>query len=267
MSFVPSVRTRKYVAGMAVSAALALALAACTSSSVGGTGSLANGAPSAGTSASAPGAGASSTPAAPTTHPTTAAPTSHAYPSDYAGAILAAWKAHDTAYLTLLTSASTANQLYGFGDINQVWTRLAGSGAAGSTFWQCYNAAGDWIVFQTNNVSTGAHTWHAGHVSTWDQMTFPDDPNQYVKHFVDAWLNGNVARMKLLSSATVTAQFTSKSSKPDFSYTVAAAPGGGAAGSQYIEAKEADPAFDVTLQLISQFLGHEHAIAACQSGC
>jgi hypothetical protein len=268
MSFVTGTRARQKAFAVAVCGAVLMALAACTNSSSGGSGGLVGGAPSVGLSA-ASGVGGS-TPATPTAQPPAPAPASHAYPSDYGAAILAAWKAHDTAYLTLLTSATIANQIYGFGDINQVWTSLdgtEGSGASGSTYWEFYNAAGDFIRFKTSNAATGAHHWHTGTVDLWDQMTFPSDPDQYVKRFIDGWIDGNVARMKLLSSTAVTAQFNALPNKPDSLYTIAAAPGGGAAGNQYIAVSEADPAFAVTIQVASALLGHQHAIAGCQSGC
>jgi hypothetical protein len=267
MAFVTTIRSsHRMFSAVAVSATVVLALTACASSSPTGSGALAGASASAGTS-TAPSGTAS---AGPTATPATATPASHPYPSNYGAAVLAAWKAHDTAYLTQLTSATIANQLYGYGNINQVWTGLdgpTGSGAAGSSYWEYYNAAGDWIRLKTDNVQTGAHQWHAGTVDLWDQMTFPSDPEQYVKRFIDGWIDGNVARMKLLSSTAVTAQFNAISARPDSSYTVSENPGGGAAGSQYFDVKETDPAFAVTIQVTSQFLGHEHAIAGCQTGC
>jgi hypothetical protein len=274
MSFVTSIRTRQNAVAVTLCAAVLMALSACTASTASGSGGLAAGgasanptaAPSVGGSASATATSAGTPTATPTTQP----PATHTYPSDYGAAILAAWKAHDTAYLTLLTTATIANQIYAFGDINQVWTSLdgtGGSGAAGTTYWEFYNNAGDYIRFRTGNVATGAHQWHAGSVDLWDQMTFPSDPELYVKRFVDGWIDGNVARMKLLSNDAITAQFNAITARPDLSYTVAEAPGGAAAGSQYFDVTETDPSFHVTIQVTSQFLGHEHAIASCQSGC
>ncbi|HEY1488284.1 MAG TPA: hypothetical protein VGF84_19405 [Micromonosporaceae bacterium] len=270
MSLYPSTRTRSSAIGAAaIGVILALALAACSSSSTGGAGGL-----SAGSAGSAPastgpstGSGAPTVPAtAPATPPASVAPSTHPYPSDYAGAILAAWKAHDTAYLTLLTNSTTATKLYGYGNINQVWTRSPGSGAAGHTYWQAYNQAGDWIVLRTPNLLPSQHQWHIGEVYTWDQMTFPNDPVQYVKRFVNGWLDGNVARMKLLSSTTLTTQIQGLSTQPEPGYFTVTDTGG-AAGHSYVEVKDATVSFDITLQLVNANVGHHNAIESCYAGC
>ncbi len=252
------------VASLGVGVALVVALTGCGSTSApGGAGGLAGSSPSASPVVTA----TATTPAPVVTVTATVTPTATgtpAYPSDYFAAILAAWKAHDTAYLTLLTNASTASQLYGFGNINQTWTGTGANGAAGSTYEQFFNTAGDWLTLRTTNQETSAKHWHAGGVSAWDQMTFPTDPATYVKHFVDAWINGNTARMKLLSSTSLTSQFTAMSTKPDFDYTTTT---DGAAGHTYVEVKEASAGIDFTLAVVNQTLGHEHAIESCYSGC
>jgi len=240
-----------------LSATLLVLMSACSSS--GGSGGLAG----AGTS-SAPVATTPATTPGSTTRPTNA-PASHSYPSNYFAAILAAWKAHDTAYLTLLTNASTATQLYGFGNINQTWTGTGSQGAAGSTYESFYNNAGDWLTLRSTNQDTTSKTWHAGSINNWDKMTFPSDANAYVKRFVDAWINGNVARMSLLSNATMAAQFTAMSTKPDSSYTTSSH--GAAAGHSYYEVKDPSISLDITLQVANQFVGAEHAIENCYSGC
>ncbi|HEY2790772.1 MAG TPA: hypothetical protein VGJ28_00350 [Micromonosporaceae bacterium] len=263
-----STRTRRNVGVLAaLCASAAIALSACSHSSSGSGGLAAGSQPSA--SAAAPSGPSGPPSAGPSTAPATppsSAPASHAYPSDYAGAILAAWKAHDTAYLTQLTDATTATKLYGYGNINQTWTRMPGSGAAGHTYWAAYNQAGDWIVLRTLNLTTTSHQWHIGEVYTWDQMTFPSDPSQYVKRFIDAWLNGNTSRMQLLSSNTLTAHIQALSPRPEpGGYTVTDA--GGAAGHSYMEVKDATVSFDVTLQVVNQNLGHHNAIESCYAGC
>jgi hypothetical protein len=244
------------IAAAGVSVTLLALMAACTSSS-GGSGGLAG--PSA---SSAP---AVTTPATPSpTVPPTAAPTSHSYPSNYFAAILAAWKAHDTAYLTLLTSASTANQIYGFGNVNQTWTDTGTQGAMGTTYDGFYNNAGDWLILRITNQDIAAHKWHAGGVNQWDKMTFPSDATAYVKRFIDAWINGNRTRMALLSNQSLATQFTGMSSKPDASYTTSFE---GTAGHIYIGVKNPANSIDVTLVVLTQALGGEHAIESCYSGC
>jgi ABC-type glycerol-3-phosphate transport system substrate-binding protein len=57
------------------------------------------------------------------------------YPSNYPAAILAAWKAKDTARLAQLTSASTANHLINdLGSVNQDWIHIRDDGAMGSSY-------------------------------------------------------------------------------------------------------------------------------------
>jgi len=264
MSVVPAGTRRVAIAVAGL--ALAASLAACTSTSAdGGSGSLAgSGSSPAPVASGAPApSGAPSTPVGtgkPAGAPSTGStkPATHAYPSDYAAAILGAWKAHDTAYLTQLTSAAIANQLYGYGNINQTWTALPAQGAAGSTFAQFYNAAGDWINIQIGNEATSEHQWHAGRISEWDKMTFPTDPVVYAKHFVVAWQNGNVARMKLLGSASLASQFQAMTQKPGPDFT---ATGDGAMGHTYVEIKDPDDAsIDITLEVSNQQVGHAGAI-------
>jgi hypothetical protein len=263
-----SVRTRRNaVVFAAVCATAALALSACSHSSGGSGGLSAGSLPSTAASAppasGAPSTAPSSAPATPTA-PASSAPASHPYPSDYAGAILSAWKTHDTAYLTQLTNATTAAKLFGYGNINQTWTRLPGSGAAGHTYWEAYNQAGDWIVLRTQNVT--GHQWHIGDVYTWDQMSFPAAPAQYVKNFINAWLDGNKTRMQLLSSATLATQIQGLSPQPEPDYFTVTDTGG-AAGHSYVEVKDTTVSFDITLQVVNQNLGHHYAIESCYAGC
>ncbi len=251
----------RHFAVVGVGVALVVSLAGCTSKAGGGSGALSGGAsPSA--AVSAPASPAPVVTVTATVTPT--APATPAYPADYFAAILGAWKAHDTAYLTLLTDATTASKFFGFGNINQTWTGTGANGAAGSTYQSFFNNAGDWLTLRLVNQETSAKHWHAGSINAWDQMTFPNDPVVYVRHFVDAWINGNTARMKLLSSAALTSEFTGMSSKPDLSYT---ATGDGAAGHTYVEVKETSAGFDVTLEVLNMNVGKHNAIESCFSGC
>ena len=137
----------------------------------------------------------------------------------------------------------------------------------GSSYGSFYNDGGDWIVLRTINAMTSAHQWHAGSVQTWDVMTFPSDATTYVKHFVDAWINGNKARMGLLANTTLASQFLAMSNKPDASYTVGPNPGGSSAGHQHIEVKEPSLSIDFDLAVVNMYLGQHHAIDACDMGC
>jgi hypothetical protein len=131
------------------------------------------------------------TPAATPTHTPTPAPATHAYPADYAGAVLAAWAARDSAYLTLLTSSATAHTVLGYGNINTHWTLIRDDGAAGSTYASYYNNGGDEVVLRLTNDEIAAHHWHAATVQSWDVMTFPGTATAYARKYVDGWIAGN----------------------------------------------------------------------------
>jgi hypothetical protein len=272
-SFQGATMSLRRIAAAGIGVTLLVTLAACTSKS-GGTGAL-SGVPGASTSASA-GASApapespSPVPAVTVTvtpsAPTTTAPAKPAYPADYFAAILAAWKAHNTSYLTLLTSAATTAQLYGYGNINQTWHSLGTDGAMGTNYGTYYNNGGDQITLRSVNQETSAKHWHAASVENWDKMTFPTNPVAYVKRFVDGWIAGNKARMTLLSNATMTAQILAITPVPG-TYTVGSAPGGGTAGHSHVEIKDPAASLDITLAVVSINPGAEHEIDNCDSGC
>ncbi len=256
---------------LAVTAAATVMMAGCGSSAPSGTGALAS------TSESPmPGASASASPAGSATPTATSTPTSGAatktstatpYPSNYAQAILNAWKAKDSARLTLLTSSTTAHHMIsGLGSVNQHWTHIRDDGAMGSTYASYYNSAGDLLVLRLVNATMAAHKYHAGTLDTYDKMSYPSDPTAYVKKFVDGWIDGNVARMRLLSGSGVTNHFLTLTT-PDSSYTVGPAPQGGAAGTDPIEIKEASVSLDQTVKVAFPVLGGPHAIEDCLPTC
>ena len=249
---------------VALSVGLLVTMAACGSSTATGNGGLAT----AGSSATAtPSTATPSTGGTPTTAATaTTAPATHTYPSDYAGEILKAWAAHDTAYLKLLTSSATTTQLYGLGHPDMHWTSVGGDGAAGSSYQTYDNKNGDSIVIRTGNQATAAKQWHAGDVQTWDPITFPHDATAYAKAFMNAWINGNKIRMVRLSSQAVAQHFTALTT-PDSSYTVGEAPGGNAAGHSYLEIKDAASSLDVVIVIANPVLGSAGALEDCNPTC
>ena len=221
-----------------------------------------------GSAGSSPGASTESATGGPTpstSHHASSAPPSHAYPSDYARAILTAWGGHDTSYLTLLTNTSTKNQLYGYGSLDQHWTLASSQGATGSSYASFFNRDGDWIVLRSINAQTAAHQWHAGSVDTWSKISYPSDPTAYVKYYMDAYVDGNAARMTKLGNQTMTTHFAGLSSKPDSGYTLGTPDG--TAGHTHIEVTESSASFDVIFRLANQSLGQAGAIEGCDSGC
>ncbi|HEY7176330.1 MAG TPA: hypothetical protein VH442_15550 [Micromonosporaceae bacterium] len=249
--------------GMVAAAALALSVAACNHAATGTgvLGAASNPSPGFGAVSGAPSSGATT----PTATPTKTGATARPYPSDYARAILTAWSAHDTSYLTLLTGTSTKNQLYGIGTVDQHWTLANSQGASGSSYSAFFNRDGDWLVLRTINAQTAAHQWHAGSVQTWDKISYPTDATAYVTYYMNAYIDGNTARMTKLGTQTMTTHFVGLASKPDSGYALGAAEG--TAGHTHIEVTEASVSFDVTFRLANQTLGQAGAIEGCDSGC
>ncbi len=252
-------------------AAAALLLAACSTTAArpSGRGTLApvTSSPTvtgtAGTGLPSGGPSTAPTTAAPhTSAPSTAPPTSHAYPSDYGQAILAAWAAHDTAYLTLLTSSATAGQMFSWGDINTHWSLLNGQGAAGSTYQTYDNTSGDYLVLRTINEQVAAHQWHAGSVQTWDQMKFPSDATDYAKEWVDGWIEGNTPRMNLLGTTALTTYVQAHFTTPSTGYTLTLNP-----SLNEVEVKDTATSLDMSVIIVASALGHHHAINGCDIGC
>ncbi|HEU0239652.1 MAG TPA: hypothetical protein VFR11_10295 [Micromonosporaceae bacterium] len=138
-------------------------------------------------------------------------------------------------------------------------------GRHGSSYSSFFNKSGDFIVIRTINQQTAAHQWHAGSVQTWDKISYPSDPVAYVKYYMDAYLDGNTARMTKLGNQTMTTHFMGLASKPDSSYTVGTPDG--TAGHTHIEVTEASVSFDVIFRLANQNLGQANAIEGCDSGC
>ena len=204
MAIPPRRRIRRLLALSAAAAAL-LAAGACAGggstpssgpTSVGGTDTL----------------GSGLTPTATVAAPTAPAPTVVAvtYPASaraYAEAILTAWAGHQLARLGQLTSSEVQEQLIEIpGAINTHWHYNRCDGAAGSSYCVFFNDPGDMITLRlTNALLTHAH---AGVGATFDQVSFPTDPVEYVKKFIGAWQEGNTYRMKILSNDTEVSYFT-----------------------------------------------------------
>jgi hypothetical protein len=243
--------------------AVAVTLAGCGGPKPTGSGALSGstGAPAA---SSTPSASVSPSPVATVT---VTAPEPAPYPSNYPAAILAAWKAKDTARLAQLTSASTANHLINdLGSVNQDWIHIRDDGAMGSSYASYYNTKGDLLVLRIGNEAVSEKKYHAGSLQTYDKMTYPADAVAYVKEFVNGWLDGNADRMRLLSSDTITTHYLGLS-MPDTDFTAAMVLGSGAAGHVEIEVKETSPAFDQTLKVATPLLLGAHAIEDCDPSC
>ena len=187
------------------------------------------------------------------------------YPSDYHGAVLAAWVSHDAAALALLVAdVAPFNAIPGSPDTH--WTKIDCSGAAGTTGCVYFNKDGDEIIIGVGNEKYGNHEYHAGTLIVWDPMTFPKNAKSYVDLFMHAWIGGNTARENLLATPAVVAHYAALT-KIDFSYVVDDT-GGGAAGSTYVHITNAS-GFNQTVRLNNEPLGsgQPHAIANCYPTC
>lgn len=202
-------------------------------------------------------------PSTPVVHPTTHAPVTPSYPSDYAGAVLAAWSSHDWTRLALLTSDHPAiRNIAGHPDHH--WTEIDCQGAMGSEYCSYYNNGGDEIIIRLTNAEIAAHHWHAASLNLWDAMSYPTDANAYTDKFLKGWIAGNKARMKLLSTSSVTSHFLSMS-PPDPGYTLTP---DGAAGHTYMHITGSG-GFDATIALVNETVsaGNAHAIGDCFPTC
>jgi hypothetical protein len=181
---------RRTRAGLvALAAVAALAVAGCTSSGPGST-------PTASAAATVTGGatgGASANPRAVTPAPT-------GYPSDaqaYAQAALAAWSAGDQARLDQLRDP--ANQIFqtisspAYDHHFQVYQC---QGAAGSSYCDVFNNAGDQLRLRLSNELLG-HP-HALVSGDFQPITFPADMRAYAQEALDAWLSHNTTRIGLL---------------------------------------------------------------------
>jgi len=219
-----------------------------------------------GSTGSPGGTGGTGTPTTSTTTgtPTTQTSASTPYPSDYAAAILDAWAKHNLVLLTLLTDTLDATQLLTVGDPDRHWTAVPADAGAGSTFAAFYNANGDWLVLKLNNADLAGHLFHAGRLYTWDPISYPKVATGYAKEFVDAWINGNKARMTKLSNTAITNYFLTLT-PPDSSYTLGSPDSG--VGHTHVEVSEASVSLDTALSMLLSTLGQAHAIDGCTPGC
>ena len=248
-----------HIALIGIAAAVTMAVSACGTSTPSGSGALSS---STGTPTPAPG---SSTTPAPTATVTVTAPAP--YPSNYAQAILDAWKSKNSTRLAQLTSASIADHLINdLGSVDQHWVHIRDDGAMGSSYATYYNEKGDLLVIRMGNEALSQKKYHAGVIETYDKMSYPGDAQAYVKKFVDAWLDGNTARMRLLSADSVTTHFLGMT-MPNSDYTVGEGPDGGAAGHVEIEIKETSVSLDQNVIVANPSLGGPHAIEDCFPSC
>src|SRR4029079_12690350 len=118
----------------------------------------------------------------------------------YATATLAAWSAHDTERVRLLTNAVALAQIResGFPDPN--WTYVGCDG--GTCLFR--NDAGDEVEVRVSTSRLGAENAVSG--VTLNQTEFAGSPTAYVNGFMHACQAGNTQRMRQMSTAKVVTQ-------------------------------------------------------------
>ncbi len=224
----PTSALRRAAAAALFPAVCALALSACAKP---GTGNQSNPPPTAGPGTSVFGSvGATTNPPAPPAPPT--------YPNSaeaYAKAAVAAWAAKDTTRLNQLeVGGGSLHTMLACGNCYEVHFALHGTcdGAAGSSYCLFFNKVGDLLRLRLDNTLIGKPR-AVGLGSIFEPISFPSDDKAYAQEALDAWRDGNDARLKLLTSANMTsAQVTALGANPASGWTYDHSEG--AMGSTYL---------------------------------
>lgn len=218
-----------------------------------------HGSPSAPGSASASGA-ASPTP---TTTSTTSTPKPPTYPKTAQGYTQAALDAYVKGNDTRLGLLSNIGAKINFDNIhptNSHWHYHTCEGAAGSSYCTFDNDNGDRVQMQVDNATLGKP--HAIVDVVLDATEYGASADGVVNTFMQAWHDGNVYRMKILSSAAVTSYFTHYT--PQESWTLADDSG---AGHTHVRITNSD-GFDQTVDVTNSKIGSAHSIGAvCNPTC
>jgi hypothetical protein len=202
----------------------------------------------------------------PTTPTLTRAPTSTParpnpagpYPTDYPGAVLAAWSSQDPGRLALLTSDPNDFRAIVPRRPDPHWTRIDCTGPANS-LCQYANPDGDAMTIAVNTEAVSRHEWHVANLYRWNPINFPADARAYADAFMHAWIDGNRTRMLLLSTKRIVDHFSALH-PIDVGYTINME---GAMGHSYARITHAG-GFSQTLSInnIQVDLGLPHAIDA-----
>lgn len=132
---------------------------------------------------------------------------------------LKAWLCQDNAGLQKHLNDAARDQMKAVPrDIDLQWTFVSCGGAAGSTYCTYRNALGSDLIFRILSQTPDRVV-----EVKFDRTLFPNNAEQYTRHFLAAWLADNTPRMRALSSASVTS-FATSHSKPAAGYTVTLSP-------------------------------------------
>ncbi len=103
-------------------------------------------------------------------------------------------------------------------DMDMAWTFIECDGAAGSSFCTYRNGEGSDLILRVPNAQP--ETVNEVRV---DRTVFAPDADAYARHFVEAWINSNQARLRALSTPDV-ASFAINNPPPESGYEVAHSP-------------------------------------------
>src|SRR5581483_7602484 len=135
---------------------------------------------------------------------------------DPSQAVLKAWLCGDSATVQAKSTASAVTQLNAVPqDIDETWTYINCEGAAGSSYCFYRNKFGSELRVRSENAPPNKVT-----EVVFDKTVYNTDPVAYVKHFVNAWIGGNVQRMQTLSTPAAMSFVTSHGSPPTIPFGV-----------------------------------------------
>jgi hypothetical protein len=227
-STVAGMSTRRLVAVCTAAALCALVLSACGSKANPGNG---GGTPG---PTGVLGTGGPATSAPPTTPPVSFPNTAEAYTK----MAIDAWAAHDSTLLDQLeVGGGTLHTMAGCnGCYNTAFSLALGfcEGASGSSYCMYFNIYGDKLILKVQNQLLGQPQAIQVGGSSFEPTSFPSDDKAYATEALRAWIDGNDARLKLLTKNNLTsAQVDAKgpTRAPDWVYDH----GEGAMGSVYFD--------------------------------
>lgn len=137
--------------------------------------------------------------------------------TDPSAAVLKAWLCGDSATVSAKSASTAVTQLNAVPkDIDESWTYIFCEGAMGSSYCTYRNTPGSQLIFRSQNAPPNKVT-----EVQFDRTIYNTNPVAYVKHFVDAWIAGNVQRMQALATPAVVAFVASHGAPPTIPYGVA----------------------------------------------
>jgi hypothetical protein len=158
------------------------------------------------------------------TAPTSTGPDYPTEPQEYAERAVAAWAAPDLLRLAELAAPQvhrTIVELPGPPDLT--WTFIRCEAEPGSSGCAFYNQDGDRLVLTLDHRRLGGPRAAVG--VTFEVTGYPDRPVAYLREFVAAWRDGNLARMQNLAAPAAVEVYAPLPPPPEVGYRVGATDG------------------------------------------